>query len=108
MRNSIVSMVVLIFFLLLPGGCTDSPKHEPGNETLIGIKKQHDTRVFILFKDSRGDYHEKSFHESAEVICGGTKFKMKDFKRICKTDCYIAFPGQEKEIERYLIKFQKK
>ena len=102
MRKLAVSIVVLVFFLGLPGGCADSSKPKQGNEKLIGVRKQHDTRVFILCKGSRGEYYENSFHKSAQVICGGKTFNLEDFTTICKPDCYIAFPGQEKELENYL------
>jgi hypothetical protein len=105
-RKLMVSIVVLVFFLGLPGGCADSSRHKQGNEKPIGIRKQHDTRVFILCKDSQGEYYEKSLHKSAQVICGGKTFKLKDYTSICKTDCYIAFPGQEKELEKYLKKLK--
>jgi hypothetical protein len=104
MRRLVVSVVVLVFFLGLPGGCVDSSKQEQKNEKTIGVRKQHDTRVFILCKDKQGQYFEKSFHKSEQVICGGKTFKLEDFVTICKTDCYIAFPGQEKELENYLKK----
>jgi hypothetical protein len=106
MRKSAISIVALVFLLGLLGGCTDSSKHDQGNEILIGVRKQHDTRVFILCKDSQGKYYEKSLHKSADVICGGKTFKMEDFANICKEDCYIAFPGQEKELEKYLKKIR--
>jgi hypothetical protein len=104
MKKLVVSIVVIVFFLGLPGGCTDSSRQEQGNEILIGVKKQHDTRLYVLCEDSRGVYHEKSLHKSAEVTCGGKTFKMEDYENICKEDCYIAFPGQERELEKYLKK----
>jgi hypothetical protein len=102
MKKLVVSIVVLFFFLGLPGGCTDSSKQEQGNERVIGVRKQHDTRVFILCEDSRGNFYEKSLHKSGHVICGRKTFNLKDFAKACKRNCYIAFPGQEKELEKYL------
>jgi len=106
MRKLVVTIVALVFFLGLPGGCADSSKQKQGNEKPIGVRKQHDTRVFILCKDSRGEYYEKSLHKSAQVICGEKIFNLENFATICKEDCYIAFPGQEKELENYLIKLK--
>ena len=108
MRNLGVTIIVLILFLAFLGGCADSSKQEQGNERLIGVRKQHDTRVFILCKDSQGKYYERSLHKSAQVICGWKTFKLEDFANICKGDCYIAFPGQEKELKRYLKKLKKR
>jgi hypothetical protein len=104
MKKLVVSIVAMVFFLGLPGGCTDSSKQEQGNEISIGVKKQHDTRVFILCKDCQGKYYEKSLHKSAEVTCGGKTYRLEDFAPICRDDCYIAFPGQERELEKYLKK----
>ncbi len=107
MKKLVVTIVVLVFFLGLSAGCGDSSKQGQEHEKLIGVRKQHDTRVFILCKDSRGEYSERSLHKSAQVICGGKTFKLEDFVNICKTDCYIAFPGREKELEDYLKKLKK-
>jgi hypothetical protein len=68
------------------------------------VRKQHDTRLYVLCKDGRGYYHEESFHISAQVMCGGKIFNLEDFAPICKEDCYIALPGQERELEKYLKK----
>ena len=76
MRKLVVTIVALVFFLGLPGGCADSSKQKQGNEKPIGVRKQHDTRVFILCKDSRGEYYEKSLHKSAQVICGEKIFNL--------------------------------
>ena len=107
MGKLVTGIILLVCFLGLPGGCTDSSKLEQGNEKAIGARKQHDTRLFILCKDSEGQYYEKSLHKSAQVVCAGKTFKMEDFAMICKSDCYVAFPGQEVELENYLKKSQK-
>jgi len=93
---------MLVFFLVLTAGCGDLSKQELGKEKLIKVRKQHDTRVFILCKDRRGKYYEKSLHISDQVNCGGKTLKLEDVVNICKADCYIAFPGQEKELENYI------
>jgi hypothetical protein len=64
--------------------------------------KHHDTRVLVICKDSRGAFYKKSLHKSESVTCGDTTFKLEDFSRIGENDCYVAFPGQEKELELYL------
>jgi hypothetical protein len=84
MRKFIVNIAMLVFVLVLTAGCTDSSKQELGNEKSIGIRKQHDTRVFLLCKDSRGEYYEKSLHKSAQVTCGGKTFKIEEFATSCK------------------------
>ncbi len=104
MGKLIVSIAMLLCLLGLPAGCADSSKQDQGKEILIGVRKQHDTRVSILCKDNQREYYEKSLHKSAEVTCGGKTFKMEDLANICKGDCYIAFPGQERELEKYLKK----
>jgi hypothetical protein len=106
MRKLIVPMVALVFFLGLTGGCADSSNQKTGNEEPIGVRKQHDTRVIILYKDSLGRYNERSFHESAQLLCAGKIVKIKDYSTICKADRYIAFPGHEKELDRYLANYR--
>jgi hypothetical protein len=104
MRKLAVSIIVLVFFLGLAGGCGDSSKQE--KYKLIGARKQHATRIFILCKDSHGEYYVKSLHNSCRVICGKRTLNLEDFATHCKNDCYIAFPGQEKELQIYLKKME--
>jgi hypothetical protein len=108
MGKLIVSLVMLAFFMALAAGCPEPVKQEQGNEQSIGIKRQHDTRFFILCKNSRGEYYEKSLHRSDQITCEGKTFQLEDFATICKTDCYIAFPGKEKELNNYLKKLGKR
>jgi hypothetical protein len=104
MRKLAVSIIVLVFFLGLAGGCGDSSKQE--KYKLIGARKQHAARIFILCKDSHGEYYVKSLHRSCRIICGKRTFKLEDLASHCKKNCYIAFPGQEKELAIYLKKIE--
>jgi hypothetical protein len=106
-KKIIVIIVALVFFLELLPGCVNSPNQEQQKETMVGVKKQHDTRVVIVCKQTNGQYLEKSLHISQSVTCGGSIFKLEDFVKIGKDDRYIAFPGQEKELKKYLIKVEK-
>jgi hypothetical protein len=108
MRNLVLPIAVLLLFLGFFSGCSESSYQDQGNEIPIGVRKQHDTRVFILCKDGQGKYYERSLHKSAQLICGGKTFKLEDFANICKGDCYIAFPGQEKELKKYLKKLKER
>ena len=81
-------------------GCFDSSVHE--DETPIGVKRQHDTRVLLICKDKQGKYHEESIHTSRSVTCGKTTFKLNDFAKMKQQDSYIAFQGQENELRKYL------
>ena len=100
-------MVAVVFLLKLFPGCANSSKQEPENETPVGVKKQHDTRVVIVCKDGNGQYLEKSLHISQSVNCGKAIFKLEDFAKSKTEDRYIAFPGQENELKKYLIKVKK-
>jgi len=93
-------MVAVIFFLGLITGCGGSSL--PESEKLIGARRQHDTRLLIICKDSQGHYYERSMHQSELVTCGNATFRCEDLAKIGETDCYIAFPGQEKEMLAYL------
>jgi hypothetical protein len=106
-KKIVVIIVALVFFLELFPGCVNSSNKEQENETPVGVRKQHDTRVVLVCKKSNGQYLEKSLHISQSVNCGGSIFKLEDFVKIEKEDRYIAFPGQENELKKYLIKVEK-
>jgi hypothetical protein len=107
MGKLIVCLAMLGFFMGFAAGCSEPVKQEQGTEQSIGLRKQHDTRFFILCKNGRGEYYEKSLHKSDQITCGEKTFQLEDFENICKTDCYIAFPGKEKELSKYLKKMGK-
>ena len=100
MKKKAAAFVAFFFLLGVIVGCSDSSGLE--NETPIGVRNQHDTRVFIICKDIRGHFIEKSLHISASVRCGKKTFRLADFAAVGSRERYIAFPGQEKELERYL------
>ena len=104
MKKIVVIMVVLVFYLNLFPGCVDSLKQEEINEIPVGARKQHDTRVVVVCKDGNGQYLEKSLHISQSVTCGSSIFKLEDFAKLQTADRYIAFPGQENELKKYLTK----
>ena len=107
MKKIIVLIIAIVFFLELFPGCANSPNQEQENEIPVGLMKQHDTRVVIVCKKNNGQYLEKSLHISESVKCGGAIFKLKDFAKLEKESRYIAFPGQENELKKYLIKTEK-
>ena len=102
MKKIVVIMVALVFSLNLFPGCVDSLKQEEINERPVGARKQHDTRVVIVCKDGNGQYLEKSLHISQSVTCGGSTYKLEDFVKLQKEKRYVAFPGQENELKKYL------
>ena len=104
MKKIVAIMVVIVFYLNLFPGCVDSSKQEEINEIPVGARKQHDTRVVIVCKDSNGQFSEKSLHISQSVTCGGSTYKLEDFAKLQMADRYVAFPGQENELNRYLTK----
>jgi hypothetical protein len=103
-KKIVVVMGALVFCLNLVLGCVNSSKEEEKNEIPICARKQHDTRVFIVCKDSNGQYLEKSLHITQSITCGKSTFKLEDFVKLKKADQYIAFPGQENELKNYLTK----
>jgi hypothetical protein len=107
MKKTVAILITLFFFWGLCSGCQNSPKQEQENETPIGVRKQHDTRVVIVCKTDQGQYTEKSLHYSESVTCGDSTYKLKDFARLNDTDRYIPFPGREQELENYLNKAKK-
>ena len=107
MKKIVVIMVALVFSLNLFPGCVDSLKQEEVNEIPVGARKQHDTRVVIVCKDGNGQYSEKSLHISQSVTCGGSTYKLEDFAKLQMADRYVAFPGQEKELKKYLTKIER-
>jgi hypothetical protein len=107
-KKIFIIMVAVVFLLELLPGCVNSSKQEQENETPVAVKKQHDTRVVIVCKKSNGQYLEKSLHISQSVTCGGSTFKLEDFAKTKAEDRYIAFPGQEKELNKYLKKVTKR
>ena len=102
MKKIIVLIVGLVFYLNLFPGCVNSSKQEETNEIPVGARKQHDTRVIIVCKDGNGQYSEKSLHISQSVTCGGLTYKLEDFAKLQMADRYVAFPGQENELKKYL------
>ncbi len=101
MKKNFIRIVVLIGLVALTG-CSSSPP--PEKEEPIGAIRQHDTRVILICRDKEGEYHEKSLHISESVTCGDKTFTMGDFARKGQDDLYVAFPGQKKELKRYLQK----
>ena len=106
MKKIVVIMVALVFYLNLFPGCVNSLEQEEINEIPVGARKQHDTRVVIVCKDSNGQYLEKSLHISQSVTCGGSTFKLEDFVKLQMANRYVAFPGQENELKKYLTKIE--
>ncbi len=96
-------LFVVAALLLVAGlaGCGDSAAPRPKVDKPFAAIKQHDTRVLVVCKDGQGRYSTKSLHKSARVTCGGLTFRLEDFAKICE-DHYVALPGQEKELEKYL------
>ena len=107
MKKIVAIMVALVFYLNLFPGCVDSSKQEEINEIPVGARKQHDTRVVIVCRDSNGQYSEKSLHISQSVTCGGSTYKLEDFAKLQNADRYVAFPGQENELKKYLTKIER-
>jgi hypothetical protein len=105
-KKIVVIMAAFVFYLNMLHGCVNSSKQEEQNEIPVGAKKQHDTRVIIICKDANGQYSEKSLHISQNVTCGGSTFKLKDFARLHNSDQYVAFPGQQEELQKYLTKIK--
>ncbi len=58
--------------------------------------------VLVFCRDNRGQYFKKSLYKTARVTYGDLSFRLEDFTKICE-DHYVAFPGQEKELEEYLM-----
>jgi hypothetical protein len=99
MKKSAGGLAAAIFLAGLIGACGESSRPQ---EKVIGAIRQHDTRVIIVCQDSQGHYYEKSLHHSESVVCGKTTFRCEDLARMGEQDCYIAFPGQEGELQKYL------
>ncbi|MGO9622021.1 MAG: hypothetical protein ACLPT6_11525 [Desulfobaccales bacterium] len=104
MKNLLVVLAALLFFAEVLAGCGDAPAPPQGKEQPIAVIKQHDTRMLVVCKDNPGHYSEKSLNNSESITCGDVTYKMEDYAKICKRDCYIALPGKEKELEEYLNK----
>ena len=106
MHKLLILMIALVFSLNLFPGCVNSSKQEEKDEIPVGARKQHDTRVFVICKNSNGQYLEKSLHISQSVTCGSSTFKLEDIVRLKTANQYIAFPGQENELRNYLTKIE--
>ncbi len=104
MKNLVVVLAALVFFAEVLAGCGDSSTPPQDNEKPIAVIKQTDTRMLVVCKDSQGHYSEKSLNNSESITCGDVTYKMDDYAKVCKRDCYIALPGKEKELEEYLNK----
>jgi len=106
-KQIVVIIIASVFSFNLFPGCVNSSKQDQSDEIPVGARKQHDTRVVVVCKNRNGQYIEKSLHVSQSVTCGGATFELKDFTNIKKEDQYIAFPGQENELMKYLKKLEK-
>jgi len=101
MKKIVVLAAALVCFTAVLAGCGDAPGQPPENEKPFAAIKQHDTRVLVVCRDSQGQYLKKSLHKSERITCGDLTFRLEDYAKICE-DHYVALPGQEKELERYL------
>lgn len=101
MKKRVMVVAALVLFPEVLAGCGNSPTPPQEVEKPFAAMKQHDTRVVVVCKDSQGQYHKKSLHKSERVTCGDLTFRLEDFAKICD-DRYVAFPGQERELEEYL------
>ncbi len=101
MKMTAVLAAALILFPAVLAGCGDAAVPKPETEKPFAAIKQHDTRVVVVCKGSQGQYYTKSLHKSERVTCDNLTFRLEDFGKICE-DHYVAFPGQEKELEKYL------
>jgi hypothetical protein len=102
MKKLFLMALVLIFLSTIGPGCVNSSQQADDKETPVGVRKQHDTRVTIICVNSQGRYLEKSLHKSEIVTCGKHKYKLNDFVELATTGNYIAFPGREPELIKYL------
>jgi len=100
-KKRVMVVAALVLFPEVLAGCGNSPTPPQEVEKPFAAMKQHDTRVVVVCKDSQGQYHKKSLHKSERVTCGDLTFRLEDFAKICD-DRYVAFPGQERELEEYL------
>ena len=102
MKKIVMVVAALVLFPEVLAGCGNSPTPTQEVEKPFAAMKQHDTRVVVVCKGSQGHYYKKSLHKSESVTCGDATFRLEDFAKISETDRYVAFPGQEKELEAYL------
>jgi hypothetical protein len=94
-------VAALVLFPEVLAGCGNSPTPPQEVEKPFAAMKQHDTRVVVVCRDSQGHYYKKSLHKSESVTCGDSTFRLEDFAKIGENQ-YVAFPGQEKELEAFL------
>lgn len=93
--------IVKLFFIamIFAVGCGESIIKE---ENVIGIVKQHDTRVNVICEVGKGKYVERSIHRSQAAVCG---------KEIVVADDYLSgkksfgpVPGKEDKFNNYINK----
>jgi len=101
-KKLVMVVAALVLFPEVLAGCGNAPTPPQEVEKPVAAMKQHDTRVVVVCKGSQGQYYKKSLHKSESVTCGESTFKLEDFAKVGETDHYVAFPGQEKELEEYL------
>jgi hypothetical protein len=103
-KKIVILVAALVLFPEVLAGCGNSPTPPQAVEKPFAAMKQHDTRVVVVCRGSQGQYYQKSLHKSASVTCGELTFRLEDFANIGEKGHYVAFPGQEKELEAYLKK----
>lgn len=88
-----------IFFLAMffAAGCAESAIKQ---EIVIGIVKQHDTRINVICEVGKGKYIEKSVHGSQSVVCGAVTINAEDY--LCGKKEYGPFPGHKNKFNDYL------
>lgn len=101
MKKIVMVVAALVLFPQVLAGCGNSPAPPQEVEKPFAAMKQHDTRVVVVCRGTQGQYYKKSLHKSERVTCGELTLRLEDFAKICD-DRYVAFPGQEKELEEYL------
>lgn len=93
----------LFFAMVIAANCGEPAVRE---EIVIGILKQHDTRISVICEIGGGKYLEKSIHGSQSVICGSIAINADDYLSGKKK--YGPLPGQKAKYDEYLKSKEKK
>jgi hypothetical protein len=100
-----IKNVIRTFFLaiIFAFGCGESIIKE---EIVIGIVKQHDTRINVVCEIGKGKYVERSIHRSQAAVCGNSIVVADDYLSGKKP--FGPLLGCEEKFEDYQRKRSKK
>lgn len=101
-KKSVLLILTAIMVVLLYAFGSGTTEPYKINGTIIGVQSQHDTRVYVLYKDKNEKIVKRSTHQSEIITDGVTTINPHDYlPGYGRKTSYGAIPGYESDYAYY-------